>query len=397
MLSLPLTNLAILSIKSKVSFCHLSVVKVAMAFNLHGIGFLFGSLTVVDDKTGKTVKTAKIIRPALEWVEDHLHLPVFPRDRILSAVSADGRHWERVPGVAVDVKGRHGSEMVYWPHLATVNGTRRLYFMGSQRLDGRWRERILSAVCEPGQGRWRVEPGERISPAGGHEGSSVFAPWIAELADGIRMYYSGKSEEGESTVLSALSADGISWQRESGIRLSALENKWESVSAPSIIRRDGAWLMFCTCRTDCWTGIGVARSGDGLNWAWVTRSAAAAINPGPRLCAGNPSVVQLDNGGLRMFYTGNDGSAYTSKIYSADSTDGFNWDNPRECIDHSGPFEKHGINFCHVVREEPEKWSMFYTGFWGRHLLGAVTLIQYKQQAKARRAAVERFYADRDK
>ncbi|MFC1544758.1 hypothetical protein ACFL4X_01190 [Gemmatimonadota bacterium] len=320
--------------------------------------------------------------------ENLLRIPIFPRDRILSATSSDGINWRRNAGVAVDVKGEHGSEMVYWPHVVQFDGFKRMYFMGSHLVGGNWRERILSAISVQG-GEWTIEPGERISPDSEQEGRKVYSPWIVPISRGYRMYYSAKNDYGRTNILSAVSSDGIEWTREPGIRLSTPSSVFESVSGPSVIRRNGDWLMFCTCGTGCISGIGKACSEDGLNWVLITERQRDVINPGPRMSACNPSIVQLNDGTLRMYFSGHDETVNTSRIYVAESRDGNVWDAGRQCLDHSGNYERHGVDFCHAVNEADGNWLLYYTGFWGRHILSPITLMQYRRKAKIRRVALE--------
>ncbi|MBW7997909.1 MAG: hypothetical protein FVQ81_15335 [Candidatus Glassbacteria bacterium] len=334
--------------------------------------------------------TRKLFRPALEWVENSLGVPVFPRDRILSAVSGDGVHWERRPGIVIDVKGEHGSEMVYWPHVVDFGNYRRMYFVGSHLVNGHWRERILSARAESGD-NWEIEPGERVSPGGEFDSHFASSPRVVGISGGYRMYYSGKSSGVQPRILSAVSRDGLSWQKEPGVRLSPLTGISEYLSAPSVICDGSEWLMVFTSRFGYSARIGIARSEDGLAWSWTVEKGGDLINPGPRLCAANPSPV-FHNGLYRVYYSGHDGSVYKAKIYFSDTRDFKTWSPGVECLDFSGPFERAEVEYCHVIRESELDWKMYYTGFWGKHLLSPITSYIYSRKAKAARAGLAADY-----
>lgn len=322
------------------------------------------------------------VRKTLRWIETGLGIPVFPRDRILCAVSDDGLRWRRVPGVVVDVGGEHGSEMVYWPHVVSFGDVRRMYFMGSHLVNGRWRERILSAVSSDGES-WKVEPGERVAPGGEFDLLHAFAPCVVRTGDSWRMYYSGKDADGVARILSAVSVDGVQWEKDGDVRVAPGLFGADSVYGASVVHRSGRWLMVFTCRRGHDTWLALAVSDDGLEWVPESTD-SAPLNPGPRLHAESPSVVELD-GKYRLYFTGYDGSVYGAKIYCMETSDWRLWSSPVECLDHGGPFERHGVNFCHVAREKSGGWTMFYTGFWGWHLLSPYTKFRYIRKARLNR------------
>jgi hypothetical protein len=110
---------------------------------------------------------------------------------------------------------------------------------------------------------WLADPGIRLEDA--------ISCYICRLADGrFRMYYTG-----DGGILSAISGDGMTFQKEAGIR----------VSAGSV--------------------------------------------DGPMMIVGDPSVVTLKDGRIRMYYKGASGSGgpghSVQSIYSAISADGLNF------------------------------------------------------------------------
>ena len=134
----------------------------------------------------------------------------------------------------------------------------------------------------------------------------------------LRMYYSS-----ENCILSATSKDGIYWVKERGVRL---ENG----------------------------------------------------NPGMKALVNNPSVVRLECGRYRMYFRGADNNAYQSCIFSAISNNGKDFvPEEGQRMDYIGKYEKHGVGFPNVVKCG-ESWKMYYTGYWGRHLLEPLTLSRWK-------------------
>ena len=56
-------------------------------------------------------------------------IPIFPYDRILSAVSnSEGLDWAREEGVRIDVGGIHDSCQVYYPKVVQLQDGYRLYY-----------------------------------------------------------------------------------------------------------------------------------------------------------------------------------------------------------------------------------------------------------------------------
>ena len=321
------------------------------------------------------------VRNLLRWIEDHLQIHVFPRDRILSAVSTDGVIWHREPGIRVDVGGEHGSEMVYWPHVFRFPEVLRMYFTGSVRTGRGWNERILSAVSADGLA-WEVEPGERVSPGDELDRFFVSAPCVARISGGYRMYYAGSGEGKKNwVILSAVSGDGLSWRKEKGVRLTPLEGFADSVNAPCLVPAENGWRMYFSSSKGYRVWIDSAVSEDGLDWRHEPGPCLGLSRTGPRVCVCHPSVVALADRKYRMYFTGHDGCALGARIYSAISSDGLNWKVEGENLNYSGPFEGAEVNYVQVVEVKPSLWRMYYTGFWGKHLLLPQTYRHWKRQA----------------
>ena len=122
---------------------------------------------------------------------------------IRSALSADGLHWVVERGHRIEVRGGNVSA----PRLVFLDDGRcRLYF--HQRGRG-----IMSAVSGDGL-TFEMETGVRINAGGPHDRLTAFAPEILRLPDGHhRMYYAGYRDAKRADILTALSNDGLRWEK----------------------------------------------------------------------------------------------------------------------------------------------------------------------------------------
>ena len=92
----------------------------------------------------------------------------------------------------------------------------------------------------------------------------------------------------------------------------------------------------------------------------------------------------MEDGRLRLYFTNN---TYTNGpvgavIRSAVSSDGIHW--TREEGVRIGPgkaYDRHGIFNVDIVPID-SGYRMYYTGYWGRHLLEPLTLHYYRKKTK---------------
>jgi predicted GH43/DUF377 family glycosyl hydrolase len=207
--------------------------------------------------------------------------------------------------------------------LALPDGRYRMYFTIR---DGGG---IQSAISSDGL-NWTKESGLRV--ANGAQGSGeegVGDPTVIQLDDGsYRMYYSGKlgfggPNTGEiNRIYSAISSDGLNWQKE-GLRVESVgtpDNGWASVS--EIVRTfDGRYRLYyvgnAVLHPYYLDYIVSAISNDGLNF---TRE---GIISGLPVLAHDPSVITFSNGTYWLFYAW--GAHDQTSIYTARSTDGRNF------------------------------------------------------------------------
>lgn len=115
------------------------------------------------------------------------------------------------------------------------------------------------------------------------------------------MYYSG-SDGTNSRILSAISSDGLTWTKESGIRIDGGGN-------PDVIELpDRTYRMYYESSNQ----ILSATSTDGLTWI---KESGIRLTTGGTYDSGqvhDPNVIKLSDGTYRMYY---DGSVIGSSAY----------------------------------------------------------------------------------
>lgn len=144
--------------------------------------------------------------------------PQSQQNSIRSAVSEDGLTWTVEPGVRFELSGRNLSA----PRILFLDDQRcRLYC--SERGRG-----IISAMSEDGL-TFQLESGIRITSDSPHDHLTAFAPEIIRLQDGgYRMYYAGYSHPQRADVLTAVSQNGLSWNKASEPVLSPGTAAWDA-------------------------------------------------------------------------------------------------------------------------------------------------------------------------
>ena len=134
-------------------------------------------------------------------------------------------------------------------------------------------------------------------------------PEVVALPDGrYRMYYGITIEvhPGPAVIYSATSSDGLTWENDPGIRLS-------DGAMPSVVRLDnGDWRMYYSG----FGGIRSAISEDGLAFT----EEGVRIENHDDIQVRSSTVIRLDNGSWRMYYC--EDSLY---IRSSISNDGLIW------------------------------------------------------------------------
>ena len=170
---------------------------------------------------------------------------------ILSAISHDGLQWEPEPGIRFgDGEWAYGSPRGLY--VEESGRTRfRLYchhysYPMKSGLDAQ--NHIVSAISDD-RLNFEPEPGVRVAQETEYEAYAVYAPEILFLGNGTyRMYYPGWSEAPDmhGRIFSAVSEDGLQWQKDEGIRLDIGGPRDQThCSEPCVIDLpDGRYRMF---------------------------------------------------------------------------------------------------------------------------------------------------------
>lgn len=260
---------------------------------------------------------------------------------ILSATSRDGLDFAVEPGmrVAPDPAVAQMSLRVLAPSVtALADGGWRMYFEARGPAD--IPTAVMSAVSED-QLKWRIESGVRLTAPGG-----VGAPRFSRLADGrgrlfcFESVYPGVDPASGprigTHVISAVTRDGLSFEREPGVRLadkhdaidsagitaaevvgdSMVFSAWQDVPAGTIVpvhpsadltgaTADFAAASIAADMSGYRSRILMASSDDGMAW---TREDIIIEGDGYRgddidaVHAEDMSLIELDDGRWRMYY-----------------------------------------------------------------------------------------------
>ena len=277
-------------------------------------------------------------------------VPADRRDRLavnptrgvtISAVSEDGLNWTREPGVRLALDHELSDKMATAPAaLALPDGRWRLYHGGVDLTLGD--ARVLTAVSDDGLAFER-EPGIRLKNGSG------FATDPAVIQDGERlvMFFVSCGDEfrnrfGEGFIQRAVSDDGLTFDEPQDV----LRSPTVSYESPEVFRAGDRWLMVTN-------GLMLFESPDLLG-SW-TRVQNAHLPRG-----GGTSVVATDDG-YRLYFTGHVGERH--HILSAHSRDGVNWvEEPgvRLQVD-DGSF---GVLNPDVHRLADGSWRMYLNYMW---------------------------------
>ena len=154
-----------------------------------------------------------------------------------------GTQWIKDADIAIDSNGPLDADRTLTPNVVKMDGGYRMYYhgLGPERPNAASKGYILSAFSTDAE-HWEKEPGVRMDAGGEGAEHYIWSPDVIPLADGrYRMYYEGKTETGDgqvkATIVSAVSADGLVWEREPGLRLAGAS---VSYLAPRCLHLDPA-------------------------------------------------------------------------------------------------------------------------------------------------------------
>ena len=298
---------------------------------------------------------------------------IIPRDRILSASSSDGIHFERDSGIRLEGQTFLRQTMVYFPFIHRLAvGYWRMYYHQSSKEKGWWNSQLLSAVSDDCL-NWQREPGTRLGTGPEGERRHFRSPCIVPFRGENLLFYCAASDGVHFQPHRVESEDGLNFSASRSMALGKLGN----VLDVHVVNMGEQYLRaYFTCDREIYSAV----SADALSWDLErgTRMTANDVQAGGRV--DNPSVVQLADGTCRLYFRALEKGPIGGRIYSAVSEDGLDFAVESGVrLDCSGPFERHGVGFPHVF-PMGRAWKMYYVGYWGRHLLAPWTLRHWRDR-----------------
>ena len=214
---------------------------------------------------------------------------------IASAFSTDGSTFQEEVGTRLGPES--GLDSVAAPAVAgPIDGPWRMFFAG--RNQGRWW--VHGALSEDGL-RWRDV--QRLSLPLEAELVEARDPSVVSTASGYRLFFVGYDREARAVLYTSRSSDGVAWGRVEGCRGYAVEDR--EVRTPCVIPlTDGSFRLYlaefprASAIGSC---IVSAVSNDGMNWE---RESGVRMSAGwPLQGVFAPNVVTTEEG-MRMYLAG---------------------------------------------------------------------------------------------
>jgi hypothetical protein len=292
---------------------------------------------------------------------------------ILSAVSDDGLNFVPEPGIRLAPQPgiAHMSLRVLVPSIAACGGGRwRMYFESRGPAD---RPTVTASAISTDQLHWKLEEGIRLQTEGG-----VGGPRFLPLPDGRGRLHCFRSEYGPggpakgprigTTIVSALTANGLHFEWEPGARLRDKQTDYDSagITAPEVIppsEPDGNWTMYFSA------------------WQEPPAGVASPLHPSHDTNA----VTTGRSADFAAASIASDMSGYRSRIYVATSRDGLDWQRG-PCVVEGAGYGGEGIDAVHaedmsLIRLDNGRLRMYYAacdahGRWS--IASAVSIMQEK-------------------
>lgn len=245
-----------------------------------------------------------IVREGRRWSMLRNSFTSFPGRSITHhLVSTDGMTWEeRVddPVFKSDDVPFGGGNAFLMSAYVDDDGTWVGYFY---TWEGRFGNNVIGRATAAGpNGPWLADPAPVLTPGGRRawDGASVIEPSVVRTEDGLLMYYAGIDATGVGAIGLATSDDGIAWTKhddpsttqdrfaESDPVLVG-DGGWDgrSIGCPDVVAVDGGLLMTYDSSSPRRSGVGAARSDDGVTW---------------RPVATNPQITTADTPGGERFF-----------------------------------------------------------------------------------------------
>ncbi len=212
-------------------------------------------------------------------------------------------------------------------------------------------------------GGWRKHAGSPV--LGDQTTGTCFDLSVLREAGEYRMYFSWRPRKSLALVTGT---DGISWSEPRIVLGPNPASGWEAdINRPSVVARDGRYLMWYTGQADGRSWIGLATGTDGVTWKrHGERPVLSPELPWEKVAVMCPHVLwDADAGLYKMWYSG--GEQYEpDAIGYATSPDGVVWTkhpaNPVFREEPANPWESRKVTACQVDRRDGW-YLMFYIGF----------------------------------
>jgi hypothetical protein len=245
-----------------------------------------------------------------------------------------GTRWLKDPGVRIDIPAEPGHWKVLTPDVVALpgGGLRMYYTLVGPGVDYTVTQgNILSAVSDDGE-HWEKEPGVRVGPHEPEAGLRVVCPDVVPLPEGgYRMYFEAQPPDRPARIGSARSDDGLSWEPEPGARFG--DDTWRYGSPRGVPLPDGRWRLYLHRYTHpVVPGPGnhiiSAISSDGLAFDEEPGIRIPQTSPLESFSTYAAEVVGLGSAHpapWRMYYAGWTADPVRGRIFSATSLDGLVW------------------------------------------------------------------------
>lgn len=279
-----------------------------------------------------------------------------------------GVHWTKDPHIAIDLDTPLDSTKILTPNVVRLpSGGYRIYYtgLGPAHPDPEARGYILSAHSPDGE-TWVKDEGIRIDLHAPHATTRTLCPDVVPLSDGgWRMYYEARSGDEPSVILSARSADGLQWILEDGLRCG--DGEWSYGTPRCIYLEDGCCRLYFHRYThplsydqNAGNHIISALSADGLNFTEEPGIRIAQETDRETFAVYAPEVVRLGDGTYRMYY-----AAWTQEInggiFTATSADGLEWTkDPGPCVDIGDTLDSNMVSEPCVIELPDGRARLFY-------------------------------------
>lgn len=212
----------------------------------------------------------------------------------------------------------------------------------------------------------------------GVETATVIIDSVAPAGERYKMWYAGQYFNAYRYDIGyATSPDGMNWTKQNTPVLSVgTAAEWDNgfLEGPSVIKAGNQYQMwYCGydatvngSTTDGQANIGLATSGDGINWTKYAGNPVLSVTPGnwDAVYVQDPHVL-YENGQYLMWFGGNNVDGYGQKVGYATSPDGINWTkfagNPVLNTGNSGEWDASTASFPSVLNDNGT-YKMWYTG-----------------------------------